>query len=541
MFGKIFTSAEHPRWAEAACVRDGRFVYVGSREGAQAFVSAQTTVVDVGEHLILPGFIDGHTHAFGGKISELYMAHLLDAESVDEYLSILRDFIGQHPDYDVYLGMGWSNGLFENYTPTAALLDAIEPRKPVIIRSSDWHAYWVNSAALRAAGIDRDTECYPGGKIERDGEGKPTGCLRETAMWLVNPVIPRLSVEQYKTAILAVQDKLLAYGDTAYMDVVLNFDHTLDVYHAYEALARARRLKMHVFGGYMIDACDDPETEIAHACALRDASASPMFHLTDIKVFVDGVVEGGTGFLDEPFASDPAYHGENRWSGARHIQKLEDVVERANRAGFAVHFHTIGDAAITLALDVIEKAQRRTGLTDARNALTHLQMVTPEQIGRMKKLGVLAVVNPYWFFKDAVYFHEVEVHYLGAQRAEREYPHRSFYDLGVQVSMASDYPITAEPNPLEGIQIGATRMNLDGDPETLLNREERVSVEQLIHSATAAAAYQLRAESRLGSIEVGKSADFVELDTDITRCPPENIRHARVLKTFVAGQLAFSR
>ena len=159
----------------------------------------------------------------------------------------------------------------------------------------------------------------------------------------------------------------------------------------------------------------------------------------------------------------------------------------------------------------------------------------------MKKLGVLAVVNPYWFFKDAVYFHEVEVHYLGAQRAEREYPHRSFYDLGVQVSMASDYPITADPNPLEGIQIGATRMNLDADPETLLNREERVSVEQLIHSATAAAAYQLRAESRLGSIEVGKSADFVELDTDITRCPPENIRHARVLKTFVAGQLAFSR
>ena len=432
--------------------------------------------------------------------------------------------------------------MFDDHVPTAQWLDRIESDKPVIIQSCDWHAYWVNSAALRAAHIDRNTASPAGGKIEREAAGNPNGCLRETAMNLMIPIIPRLTLQQYKTAILAVQDMFLRLGITAYMDMVLNFDASHEVFDAYAALDADNKLKMDVFGGYLIDSDDDPDAEIARACELRTQCASHRFKLTDIKIFVDGVVEGGTGFLLEPFETDTSYHGENRWADAESQKRLQHVIEAANRAGFSVHFHTVGDAAVTVALDALYAVAQKQGTNfqnPARNALTHLQMVTPDQIMRLRLQNILAVVNPYWFYKESGY-HEVELHYLGAQRADREYPLRSLLDAGVRVSMASDYPITPDPNPLLGIQTGATRSNLAGDPDSQLDPNECATVEQLIRAATIDAAYQLKTERTMGSIEPHKTANFILLDRDITTCPPLDIAKARVVKTFVAGKCVYS-
>lgn len=315
IIGNIYTCCDDMPRAEAAVIEDGAFAFVGSAEAARAF-APDARVVTFESGIVLPGFIDGHTHAFGGKMSELYMAHLNEASSLAEYGEIVAQFVAAHPEYDVYLGMGWSNGMFDGHVPTAQWLDRIESDKPVIIQSGDWHAYWVNSAALRAAHIDRNTASPAGGKIERDAAGNPNGCLRETAMNLMIPIIPRLTLQQYKTAILAVQDMFLRLGITAYMDMVLNFDASHEVFDAYAALDAENELKMDVFGGYLIDSDDDPDAEIARACELRSLCAFHRFKLTDIKIFVDGVVEGGTGFLLEPFETDTSYHGENRWADA---------------------------------------------------------------------------------------------------------------------------------------------------------------------------------------------------------------------------------
>lgn len=572
--GNIATCSDEMPRAEAAVVRDGRFIFVGTLDEAKRHAPKAKIVEYSREKLILPGFIDGHTHAFGGKMSELYMAHLNDADSLEAYKRIIRAFIEGHPEYEVYLGMGWSNGVFENHVPTAEILDAIESEKPVILQSGDWHSYWVNTAALRAAHIDKSTTSPVGGKIERDGAGNPVGCLRETAMSLLISILPRLQIAQYKTAILAAQEMFLSYGITAYMDMVLNFDESHEVFEAYESLDAEHRLKIDVFGGYLIDASDEPASEIACAESLRARCCGDRFRLTDIKIFIDGVVEGGTGFLVEPFATDSAYHGENRWCDAESVARLESIVALANRAGFSVHFHTVGDAAITVALDAIYAAQRNVLMSHdhskandnleikcdesaknlgdikgdagdllanpSRNALTHLQMVTPDQIMRMKLQNVLAVVNPYWFYKESGY-HEVELHYLGEARAEREYPLQSLIASGVRVSMASDYPITPVPNPLLGIQTGVTRSNLAGDPESRLSPNECASVEDLIRAATLAAAYQVKAESEMGSIEAGKVANYIVLDKDITSCPPLEIAKSHVLETWVRGKCAYRR
>ena len=268
IIGNIYTCCDDMPRADAAVIEGGAFAFVGSAEAARAF-APDARVVAFESGIVLPGFIDGHTHAFGGKMSELYMAHLNEASSLAEYGEIVAQFVAAHPEYDVYLGMGWSNGMFDDHVPTAQWLDRIESDKPVIIQSCDWHAYWVNSAALRAAHIDRNTASPAGGKIERDAAGNPNGCLRETAMNLMIPIIPRLTLQQYKTAILAVQDMFLRLGITAYMDMVLNFDASHEVFDAYAALDAENKLKMDVFGGYLIDSDDDPDAEIARACELR--------------------------------------------------------------------------------------------------------------------------------------------------------------------------------------------------------------------------------------------------------------------------------
>lgn len=539
IFAHIYTCKSPDDWALAAAIRDGKFVFVGDAAQAGEWIGDSTSVLHWENRWILPGFIDGHTHACGGKTAQLYRAYLLDDDSVEAYLARLQAYIAQHPDEEVYSGMGWSNGVFDNKSPHAELLDRIEPNKPVILLSSDWHAYWLNSAALRAAHITSQTPNPMGGRVEKDKEGRPTGCLRETAMAYAANLYPKRSIEHYKHAICQAQEMFLAFGVTAFMDIALNLDGSLDVFEAYRQLESEGRLKMHVFGGYLIDATANPAAEIRRAAELMNLTRGHRFQLTDIKVFVDGVVEGGTGFLSQPLANAPHDRGENRWADNAAFQNLKDIIVLANRAGLSVHFHTIGDAAVSVALDAIQCAQNETGLTHVRNALTHLQMVSKEQLQQIKALNVMAVVNPYWFFKEKGYFHEVEVHYLGSQRAHNQYPLRDIYDADIRVAMASDYPITPDPQPLKGIQIGVTRMNLDGDQESLHNPQQRVCVEQLVDAATLSAAYQLKAENTIGSIECEKSADFIVLDKNILTLPPNEIASTRICKTFIDGHCVF--
>ena len=215
------------------------------------------------------------------------------------------------------------------------------------------------------------------------------------------------------------------------------------------------------------------------------------------------------------------------------------MTQKANELGLTVHVHAIGDAAVTMSLDAFAIAQAATGLADQRNAITHLQIVQPEDIGRMAELGIVAVTNPYWFFREPGYFYELEVPYLGEERAENEYPMKSFFDAGVVVTSASDYPVTIPPRPLDAMQFGVIRQAA-GLPKTLLGEGERVTIQQMIEATTINGAFQLKCEDRLGSIAVGKQADIVVLGRDITACDPETIADAEVLGTMVGGEWIYT-
>jgi predicted amidohydrolase YtcJ len=281
-----------------------------------------------------------------------------------------------------------------------------------------------------------------------------------------------------------------------------------------------------------------------------------MFEVNAIKIFTDGVIEGHTAYMLDDYYDEPG-RGEGPWPQ----DKLNEVVTKADALGVTVHTHAIGDAAVKQAVDAYEVAEETNGAKGKnRHAITHLQVVDPEDITRMGELGVIAVVNSYWFCREPGYFTELEYPYLGpvtgegkypGGRAFSEYPMKSFYDAGCTVTMASDYPVTVPSRPIDAIEAGILRIDRYGDPDTELNpakdvasvkpveedgvivgftgyeadpdMKQNVTLEQMLDSASRAGAYALFAEDRYGMLEVGMEADLVVLDKDLFKIDPAEI------------------
>lgn len=541
IYGNIYTVDKKQPKAEAAAITDGRFIYVGNETGAKAYIGESTQEVHYDGGIILPGLGEGHGHIAPGGTEALFTVHLNPYGTLKEHLDAVKEFAEMHPELNVIQGAGFipTPDMGEN-GPTADLLDGLTD-KPVVLADIGHHSYWVNHAAMKRLNIDKNTPDVSDGIITRDDEGNPTGYFREGAMDLLKKLTV-FSVEQYKEAFLYYQKEYLAHGETLILDPIINWDSTDNAAEACHQLDVEGKLHMHIYAAYQVFQAEGHDTmaEIEHAAKLREKTKGRMFDLSNIKIQLDGTMPGtpSTAYLKEPYTDAWSQEHQHRGQLRFDMETLTAVFKKSHELGFTVHVHAIGDGALAMTLDAIEKVQTETGVHDHRDAVTHLQLVDKADISRMAKLNVVASTDPHWFDMEPDYF-DMMVDALGKERAENQLPMKSFFDAGVVVTSASDYPVTNPAYPLIGMQKGVLRQ-LPGRPDTLHGAAERVTIEQMIEATTLNEAYQLKCDDRLGSITVGKEADLVVLGTDITACEPEHIQDSPVLATMVGGEWVYT-
>jgi hypothetical protein len=532
--GFIYTVDGRRSVAEAVAIKDGKFVYVGNNGEVGKFIGKETRVIDLDKRLVLPGFIDSHCHPAYGAAHQLFDVMFTGLNSLAEYKKAIRDFAAQHPDAKFIRGRGWKNTLFGKTGPDKKIIDEIIPNIPVALDDDGGHAAWVNSLTLKLAGITKDTQAPRGGVIEREPEtGEPTGTLREGAAHLIADLFPDYTVEQLMQALEAYQQMAARFGITTAHDATV--DAGGNDFNAYKNLEKENRLAMRFRASLFVDPQKGLE-QVKQLIAEREKNHGPLFQSNGAKIYIDGVVEGSTAYLKEPFKHLPNFRGAPRWEA----DKLYRMCVELDKNQFQIHVHSIGDAATALTLDAFAYAAEKNGKRDARNLITHIQLVAPEDILRFKELGVVAVPQPYWFMKDD-YYYKIQVPYLGLKRADEEYPMESFFKAGVVVASSSDYAVTIPCNPLIAIQTGITRSCLGiSDPKEILWPGERATLEQMIASFTSNGAYANFLENTTGSIEVGKMADLVVLDENLFNVAVDEISKAKVMLTLFAGKEIFS-
>lgn len=534
--GVIYTVDEERSRAEAVVVRGNEIVYVGSNDGVDAFVGPDTDVIDLNGKMVLPGFFDSHSHPPGGALIESVDVYLYGERSLEGYLNAVGNYAERNPDKTAIRGMGWSNALFPPTGPRKEDLDEIVSDRPVALTSGDGHSTWVNSKALEMAGITKDTPNPEGGVIEKDPDtGEPTGTLREIAAAPVMELLSPYTVEELMEGLVTFQKTANLYGVTTVHVAGVGFDAGYSSgAEAYKRLEESGRLTVR-FRGSLLFNPDTPIETVPEFVEKRSQNTGRLFQTNAIKIFIDGVVEGTTAYLFEPYVHRPDYRGELLWDP----DYLNEVCAALDKEGFQIHVHAIGDAATHVALNAFEHAEKANGKRDARPMITHLQLVAPEDKPRFGTLGVVGLPQPFWFQKGGFY-ENIEVPYLGEERASQEYPMQSLIDAGAVMASASDYPVTIEFRPLMGIQQAMTRAG-EGvtDPDQILGPDERVGLEDMIASFTTNGAYANFIEKETGSLEVGKAADLVVVDQDLFEIPATEIGRATVLLTLFEGKEVF--
>lgn len=516
--GTVYTGdAGRPR---ALAVRGHEIVAVDQAECLDGLRGPRTRVVDLRGRALLPGFIDAHVH-FGWYALSRERVNLDPARTLEEGLALVQRAAGSLPPGAWLEGRGWDRNRWGRL-PTAAALDRVTGRRPAVLSSHDGHALWLNAAALRAAGIGPNTLDVPGGRIERDARGQPTGVLFERAQELVRHAVPEPTVAELAEAIRRALPVAAAVGIVG----IHNLEGAPSL-RAFAALRRADALSLRVFHGL-------PHAELGAASRLgmETGFGDDWLRLGPVKLFADGALGSRTAFLLDDYEGQP---------GDRGIATLDpeglrrDLVQAA-RAGLAVAVHAIGDGAVRMVLDAMEWARAQDEAT--RRALfrvEHAQLVHPDDVPRFRQLDVVASMQPIHAVADRL----VADQHWGA-RARHAYAWRSLLEAGAPLAFGTDAPVE-RIEPLRSLHAAVTRQDVDGAPEGGWYPEQRLTLEEAVRAYTLGSAAAEGAQAVRGSLEPGKLADLVVLSLDPFGRGPEALLEVEVDVTMVGGRIVHER
>lgn len=521
---KVYTMDAARRWVDAIAVGEGQILRAGTSAEVEKLRGSQTKVIDLDGRMVLPAFQDSHIHLVTGGI-EIGRCSLSGLATREEIFRKIAEYAARHPDAEWIVGDGWELPAFEDANPKREMLDRLVADRPAYLTAMDGHSAWVNSRALGEAGITKATPDPRNGRIERDPvSGEASGTLREGAMALVSHRIPPPSEADYAAGLRAAQELANRFGITSIVEASAKDD----ILKAYAAAAARNELKVRVLASIYVD----PELglgQIADLKQKRDRYRGRYLRATSAKIFADGVLESGTAALLEPYLNRGGSKGLAIWEPGA----LDGMVRNLDREGFQVHIHAIGDYAIRMSLDALEKAERANGRRDARHQLAHLELIQPQDIPRFRELGVLADFQSLWAYADP-YITRLTEPALGPERSRWLYPIGSVYRSGAVIVGGSDWSVSSM-NPLDAIQVAVTRRGLEDGPGAAWLSQECVDLSAVLAAYTINGAYLAHEEKKRGSIEAGKAADLIVLDRNLFAIAPCEIHLAKVLWTLLNG------
>jgi predicted amidohydrolase YtcJ len=497
-------------------VADGRVQQLLAPTEAPAPAIDQT--IDGGGRTLLPGLIDAHGHVLGlGQ--ERLQADLRGSTSLAEALRRVEQYAAANPASRWLLGRGWNQVLWEGREfPRAADLDRVVRDRPVVLSRIDGHAIWVNTAALRIAGIDAQTKDPPGGQIVRDTNGAATGVFVDTAAALIEKHIPPATDADLQRALATALQEVAALGLTGVHDAGIEPQH----YRLYEALGSANQLPIRVYA--ML--ADGPASRQAIAAGPKKPRFDDRLVLSAVKAWVDGALGSRGAAMLQDYADQPHHRGLTLYTPAQ----LDELTQLTAKHGWQLNVHAIGDAGNRAALDAFAKlsAEQRTRL---RPRIEHAQVIALEDIPRFAALGVIASVQPTHATSDM----NMAEDRVGPQRIRGAYAWRKLLDARVRLAGGSDFPVEL-PNPFHGLYAAVTRQDRDGRPPDGWYPQEKLTRSEALRLFTTDAAYAAGMEQTVGSLQPGRWADFILLDRDYFAVPESEIDDIEVVATFVAGR-----
>lgn len=519
--GTILTmDAAQPR-ATAVGVRDGRVVVVGDDTTVRAALPGVETV-DLRGRTALPGFNDAHLHLLS-YCHGLRQVNLYGLTTIDEALRRARAVAQRLAPGDWLLGRGWRRNDFEDRRlPTRADLDAQINDRPVGLRSHDGHSIWCNSRALALADITAATADPPGGRLERDEAGQPTGILYETAIDLVERIIPPPSDDDDEAALRQGMATLAAYGITS-------------VGSMEDRVARSALQRLHQAGDLSLrvyQTIPDSDLDAAIALGIRTGLGDEWLRIGHLKIFSDGALGSRTAWMAEPYTGQP----ENRGIIIHALPQLRALVERAARAGIPSAIHAIGDQANHEVLEIFAAGRREGWLPAAqRPRIEHVQVLLAEDRPRLAELGVIASMQPIHCTSD---MRAVDENW--GERGRYAYLWRTLWQHGTVLAFGSDAPVE-EPDVIAGLHAAVTRQNADGFPAGGWYAEETIPIEQALWAYTVGAAQASQEEHLKGSLRAGQLGDITVLSDDPTRLSGPALFGLRVEMTIAGGRVVYRR
>ncbi|MEV5719702.1 amidohydrolase [Amycolatopsis mediterranei] len=520
-------------WTGAGAVRDATVLVDGEVVLAVADrdepLPAAARIVDLAGGVLLPGFGDGHAHPVFGALEDDGPA-VRAARTVDEVVRVVRDFAEAHPGPDWVVGASVDRSLTADGNFDARWLDAVVPDRPVVLRASDYHTVWCNTAALRAAGIGPGTPDPALGRIVRRDDGSPLGTLLEWgACDLVLDRVPPPSPAALRRAVASASTRCAAAGLTWVLDAWV--DVTSGVVDAYLDAVAAGETSARFDLAFRVDPREWREQVPVIAAARARVEAAGLgdrLRARTVKFFADGIIESATAALLDCYCGQDGDRGMPMWEPA----ELAAAMAVFDAAGMRTHVHAIGDAGVRSALDAVERVADGNAWWDRRPTITHLQLVDPADVARLARTGTIANFQPYWAQWD-----EFQTNLTGpliGDRVDRQYAMATVHACGARVSFGSDWPVSSV-RPLDGLRTAVTRKR-SGSSSPPWCPEERLTVAQALTAYTAGAAYQAADEDRRGSIAPGMVADFVHLAADPFAVDPDSLDTIEVLGTWVAGR-----